>query len=593
MGGDYAPEAAVKGAVMALDAIGSDSRIVLFGDEEKIKSVLASEGCPAERFGIVATTEVIEMGDHPAKAFQSKADSSITVGFGYLAKGAVDGFASAGSTGAMMVGSMYAVKPIEGVVRPTISSIVPTIAGRPALLLDVGLNVDCKPEVLAQYGLIGSIYAEAVLGIERPRVAVLNIGEEETKGNAQTKATYELLKAESRINFVGNVEGSYLFSGKVADVIVCDGFVGNTALKMAEGLYRINTALGCRNAFWDAMNYENVGGTPVLGVITGVGQYLPEYILTNDELSRMVDTNDEWIMSHTGIKTRHILKGEGIGSSYMGARAVINLLDKTGVDPMEIDVVICATVTPDMFFPSTGNLIADQAGCKNAFAFDVSAACSGFLFALTTGAKFIEAGTSKKVIVVGADKMSSIVDYTDRSTCPLFGDAAAAVLLEANTEGLGIVDSILHSDGSGEMQLYMKAGGSRYPASVETVQNNWHTIMWDGHAVFKAAVSKMSDVSVEMMERHNLKGEDIRFLVPHQANLRIIDATARRMGITQDKCMINIDRNGNTTAATIPSCLCDYESQLRKGDNLILSAFGGGYTWGATYVKWAYDGLKA
>ena len=268
MGGDYAPEAAVKGAVMALDAIGSDSRIVLFGDEEKIKSVLASEGCPAERFGIVATTEVIEMGDHPAKAF--------------LAKGAVDGFASAGSTGAMMVGSMYAVKPIEGVVRPTISSIVPTIAGRPALLLDVGLNVDCKPEVLAQYGLIGSIYAEAVLGIERPRVAVLNIGEEETKGNAQTKATYELLKAESRINFVGNVEGSYLFSGKVADVIVCDGFVGNTALKMAEGLYRINTALGCRNAFWDAMNYENVGGTPVLGVnapvIIGHGCSSPQAI---------------------------------------------------------------------------------------------------------------------------------------------------------------------------------------------------------------------------------------------------------------------------------------------------------------------------
>ena len=259
MGGDYAPEAAVKGAVMALDAIGSDSRIVLFGDEEKIKSVLASEGCPAERFGIVATTEVIEMGDHPAKAFQAKADSSITVGFGYLAKGAVDGFASAGSTGAMMVGSMYAVKPIEGVVRPTISSIVPTIAG-----------------------LIGSIYAEAVLGIERPRVAVLNIGEEETKGNAQTKATYELLKAESRINFVGNVEGSYLFSGKVADVIVCDGFVGNTALKMAEGLYRINTALGCRNAFWDAMNYENVGGTPVLGVnapvIIGHGCSSPQAI---------------------------------------------------------------------------------------------------------------------------------------------------------------------------------------------------------------------------------------------------------------------------------------------------------------------------
>ena len=234
--------------------------------------------------------------------------------------------------------------------------------------------------------------------------------------------------------------------------------------------------------------------------ITGLASYIPDDILDNEMLSQMVDTNDEWIMSHTGIKTRHILKGEGIGSSYMGARAVINLLDKTGVDPMEIDVVICATVTPDMFFPSTGNLIADQAGCKNAFAFDVSAACSGFLFALTTGAKFIEAGTSKKVIVVGADKMSSIVDYTDRSTCPIFGDGAAAVLLEPNTEGYGVLDEILRSDGSGELQLYMKAGGSRYPASIETVQNNWHTIMWDGHAVFKAAVSKMADVSVEIME---------------------------------------------------------------------------------------------
>ena len=301
----------------------------------------------------------------------------------------------------------------------------------------------------------------------------------------------------------------------------------------------------------------------ITAAITGVGQYLPDYILTNEEFSRMVDTNDEWIMSHVGIKTRHILKGEGIGTSYMGARAVMNLLDKTGVDPMEIDAVICATITPDMFFPSTGNLIADQAGCKNAFAYDVSAACSGFLFALTTGAKFIEAGTSQKVIVVGADKMSSIVDYTDRSTCPIFGDGAAAVLLEANTEGLGVIDSILRSDGSGELQLYMKAGGSRYPASVETVN------------------------------RHQLTGDDIRYLVPHQANLRIIDATARRMGISSDKCMINIDRNGNTTAATIPSCLCDYEKELRPGDNLILSAFGGGYTWGAIYVKWAYDGSKA
>jgi len=266
MGGDFAPEAAVEGAVMALEKIGPDSRIVLFGDEAKIRAVLAAKGCPAERFDIVGTTEVIEMGDHPAKAFQTKADSSIAVGFGRLAAGAIDGFASAGSTGAMMVGSMYAVKPIEGVIRPTISSLVPTASGRPALLLDVGLNVDCKPEVLAQYGVIGSVYAEAVLGIERPRVAVLNIGEEEAKGNAQARATHELLREERRINFVGNVEGSHIFSGRVADVIVCDGFVGNTVLKMAEGLYRINRAAGGGNAFWEAMNYENVGGTPVLGV---------------------------------------------------------------------------------------------------------------------------------------------------------------------------------------------------------------------------------------------------------------------------------------------------------------------------------------
>ena len=285
----------------------------------------------------------------------------------------------------------------------------------------------------------------------------------------------------------------------------------------------------------------------ITAAITGVGLYLPDYILTNEELSTMVDTSDEWIMSHIGVKTRHILKGEGVGTSYMGARAVINLLDKAGVDPMEVDLVICATVTPDMFFPSTGNLIADQAGCKNAFAYDVSAACSGFLFALTTGAKFIESGSCKKVVVVGADKMSTIVDYTDRSTCPIFGDGAAAVLLEPNTEGYGVLDEILRSDGSGELQLYMKAGGSVV----------------------------------------------IIYLVPHQANLRIIDATARRMGLDHDKCMINIDRNGNTTAATIPSCLYDYEKELKPGDNLILSAFGGGYTWGAIYVKWAYDGSKA
>ena len=306
MGGDFAPEAAVQGAVLALEAIGPDSRIVLFGDEAKIKAVLEAEGCSAERFDIVATTEVIEMGDHPAKAFQAKADSSITVGFGYLAKGAIDGFASAGSTGAMMVGSMYAVKPIEGVIRPTISSIVPTIAGRPALLLDVGLNVDCKPEVLAQYGLIGSIYAEAVLGIGKPRVAVLNIGEEETKGNAQTKATYELLKEDGRINFVGNVEGSYIFTGQVAVVIVCDGFVGNTVLKMAEGLYRINKKLGGGNAFWDAMNYENVGGTPVLGVNAPV--IIGHGISSARAIKSMILSTEQCIKADLTVKLQHAFK---------------------------------------------------------------------------------------------------------------------------------------------------------------------------------------------------------------------------------------------------------------------------------------------
>ena len=306
MGGDFAPEAAVQGAVLALEAIGPDSRIVLFGDEAKIKAVLEAEGCSAERFDIVATTEVIEMGDHPAKAFQAKADSSITVGFGYLAKGAIDGFASAGSTGAMMVGSMYAVKPIEGVIRPAISSIVPTIAGRPALLLDVGLNVDCKPEVLAQYGLIGSIYAEAVLGIGKPRVAVLNIGEEETKGNAQTKATYELLKEDGRINFVGNVEGSYIFTGQVADVIVCDGFVGNTVLKMAEGLYRINKKPGGGNAFWDAMNYENVGGTPVLGVNAPV--IIGHGISSARAIKSMILSTEQCIKADLTVKLQHAFK---------------------------------------------------------------------------------------------------------------------------------------------------------------------------------------------------------------------------------------------------------------------------------------------
>ncbi len=326
----------------------------------------------------------------------------------------------------------------------------------------------------------------------------------------------------------------------------------------------------------------------ITAAITGVGSYLPDYILTNDEISTMVDTTDEWIMSRIGIKTRHILKGEGMGTSYMGARAIKNLLEKTGTDPMEIDMVICGTITPDMLFPSTGNLIADQAGCKKAFAYDISAACSGFIFGLTAAAQFIETGFVKKAIVVGADKMSSIIDYTDRNTCPIFGDGAAAVLLEPSTDGHGVLDSILHSDGSGEMHLYMKAGGSRYPATEETVRNKWHYVHQDGQAVFKAAVSNMADVAETIMKRNNLSADDVRYLVPHQANLRIIDATAHRMGLDRDKCMINIDKNGNTTAATIPLCLADYESQLKKGDNIILAAFGGGYTWGAVYVKWAY-----
>ncbi len=330
----------------------------------------------------------------------------------------------------------------------------------------------------------------------------------------------------------------------------------------------------------------------ITAAITGVGSYLPDYLLTNEELSTMVDTTDEWIMTRIGIKTRHILKGEAIGTSFMGAKAVQNLIDKTGIDPMEVGLVICATITPDMLFPSTANLIADQTGCKNAFAYDVSAACSGFLFALATGSKFIETGSAKKVIVIGADKMSSIVDYKDRNTCPIFGDGAAAVLLESSEDGFGLIDHSLHSDGSGAMHLYMKAGGSRYPASEETLRNNWHTITQDGQAVFKAAVSNMADVAVEVMERNELKSEDIRYLVPHQANLRIIDATANRMGLTREKCMINIDRTGNTTAATIPLCLSDYEHELKTGDNIILASFGGGYTWGAVYVKWAYDGSK-
>ena len=324
-------------------------------------------------------------------------------------------------------------------------------------------------------------------------------------------------------------------------------------------------------------------------VITGVGKYLPEYRLTNEELSKMVDTNDEWIMSHMGIKERRILKDKDKASAYMGAEAVKDLLRKTGTKPEEIDLVICATVAPDYFFPATGIIIADMAGLKNAYAFDLHAACSGFLYAITTASKFIKAGTEKKIIVVGAEKMSAITDYTDRKTCPLFGDAASAVLLEPTEEDLGIKDYILRSDGVGVKYLHMKAGGSLNPASAETVQNREHFIYQEGQPVFKYAVMRMADVSVEIMERNGLKASDIAYLVPHQANLRIIDATARRMELDPSKVMINIHKYGNTTSATIPLCLCEWENQLHKGDNLILSAFGAGFTWGSVWLKWGYD----
>jgi 3-oxoacyl-[acyl-carrier-protein] synthase-3 len=323
--------------------------------------------------------------------------------------------------------------------------------------------------------------------------------------------------------------------------------------------------------------------------ITGINAWVPEYRLTNFELSKMVDTSDEWIMQRVGIKERRILKEEGLGSSDLGEHAVRGLLEKTNTSPDEIDLLICATVTPDMAFPATANIISDKVGIKNAFSFDLNAACSGFIFALQTGAAFIESGKYKKVIIVGADKMSSITDYTDRTTCPLFGDAAGAVLLEPNKEDYGIMDYIFHTDGSGRKYLHMKAGGSVRPASHETVDAGEHYIFQEGQSVFKFAVVNMADVAAEIMERNKLKADDIAWLVPHQANLRIIDATGRRMGLPPEKVMINIQNYGNTTTATIPLCLWEYEKQLRKGDKLILAAFGGGFTWGSVYLKWAYD----
>ncbi len=326
----------------------------------------------------------------------------------------------------------------------------------------------------------------------------------------------------------------------------------------------------------------------VTAAITAVGGYVPEDKLTNFDLEKIVDTNDEWIRTRTGISERRILKGEGLGSSDMAAPAVIELCRKKGLDPLEIDCLICCTVTPDMVFPATANIICDKIGAKNAFGFDLQAACSGFLYGLTTGASFIESGRYKKVVVVGVDKMSSIVDYQDRATCIIFGDGAGAVLLEPNEDGEGILDSILRSDGSGSQFLHMKAGGSKKPASIETVMAREHYAYQEGQTVFKFAVKGMADVSAELLERNNLTGDDIAWLVPHQANLRIIDATANRMGLPKEKVMINIQKFGNTTAGTIPLCLWEWENQLKKGDHIVLSAFGGGFTWGATLVKWAY-----
>ena len=326
----------------------------------------------------------------------------------------------------------------------------------------------------------------------------------------------------------------------------------------------------------------------IKAAITGVNGWVPEYKLTNQELSSMVDTNDEWITSRTGIKERRILKGEGLGSSDLGANAVQGLLEKKNIMPDEIELIICATATPDMLFPSTACIIADKIGAKKAFAFDVMAACSGFLYALSVASKYIESGEYRKVIVVGADKMSSIVDYEDRTTCVIFGDGSGAVLLEPNQEGMGIQDAILRSDGSGREYLHMKGGGSIKPSSHKTVDDKDHYLYQDGQTVFKFAVTNMADVSAEIMERNNLNSQDVAWLVPHQANKRIIDATARRMGVGAEKVMLNIQKYGNTTNATIPLCLWDYEKKLNKGDILVLAAFGGGFTWGSIYLKWAY-----
>ncbi|HQO49867.1 MAG TPA: beta-ketoacyl-ACP synthase III [Bacteroidales bacterium] len=328
----------------------------------------------------------------------------------------------------------------------------------------------------------------------------------------------------------------------------------------------------------------------IRAVITGIQAWVPDDLLTNADLEKMVDTTDEWIMTRTGIRERHILKGEGSGTSVIGANAVKALLEKTGTSPDEVDMLICATVTPDMQFPATANIISHECGIKNAFSFDLNAACSGFIYAVATASKFVESGSHKKVIVVGADKMSSIIDYTDRATCVIFGDGGGAIMLEpATEEGIGIMDSMLHSDGAGMVHLHQKAGGSRKPASHATVDAKEHFVYQEGQAVFKFAVTNMADVAAAIMEKNGLKSEDIAWLVPHQANMRIIEATARRMGIQKEQVMINIERFGNTTNGTLPLCLWEWENQLHKGDNIVLAAFGGGFTWGAIWLKWGYD----
>ena len=323
-------------------------------------------------------------------------------------------------------------------------------------------------------------------------------------------------------------------------------------------------------------------------MVTGIHGYVPEYRLTNKELESLVDTNDEWIMSRTGIKERRILKGENQGTSVLGIEAVKGLLEKTGTDPLDVELIICATVTPDMPFPATANIIADKVGAKNSFSFDIGAACSGFLYALQLGAQFIQAGTHKKVIVVGADKMSSIVDYTDRTTCIIFGDGGGAVLFEPSPNEFGWEDEYFRSNGSERMALRILSGGSLHPTTQDTLDQGWHNIYQEGKVVFKYAVSEMSHVAEQIMKRNNLEEGKIDYLIPHQANKRIIDATSNRLDLSNDKVLMNIDRYGNTTAATLPLLLYDYESKFKKGDKLVFAAFGGGFTWGAAHLTWAY-----